>query len=379
MRFPRASCGGSRISTEGAGVPLKVSFLMLGRKDYLSGGYIFNWRMARRLAEEGAEVDVLHFSTVPEGLPGRTLRESAYVCRRIAGFRPDVVVVSKSYSSAGPFRLLQPFLGIPVVYLMHHLEWMDLRNRLKARLYKGYVGWLLGMADAVWVNSTSTMRGVMEAGVDSDRIVCIPPGFEKGGDPLPDRSTRCGPLRLLCVGSIAPRKAQDVLIRACALLPEGSFSLEFAGNTDNGEGYTREVMDLVAGLGLEGSVTFLDDLSREDLAAAYDRADVLVHPARWEAFGMAVVEGMWRGLPVVASDVAALPELVRDGVNGLLVPPDNPEVLAEALGKMKADSDRRLQMGRESRAMALNMNDWDDTGEAFARLVTCTAGGGSHG
>jgi glycosyltransferase involved in cell wall biosynthesis len=351
---------------------------MLGKKDFLSGGYIFNWRMARRLQDEGAEVDVIHFSTVPEGLPGRTLRESVHVSGRIARFRPDVVVVSKSYSCAGPFRLLQPFLGVPVVYLMHHLEWMDSRNRIRSRLYKEYVGWLLGMADAVWVNSLSTRRGVLETGVDPDRIVCIPPGFEKGDDPLPDRSARRGPLRLLCVGSIAPRKAQDVLLKACALLPAGSFSLELAGNTDNGEGYTRVVTDLVAGLGLEESITFLDGLSREDLTAAFDRADVLVHPARWEAFGMAVIEGMWRGLPVVASDVAALPELVRHGVNGLLVPPDNPGDLAEALARLASDPDTRLRMGRESRAIALNSNDWDDTGDAFVRLVIHTAGGGSH-
>ena len=351
---------------------------MLGKKDFLSGGYIFNWRMAGRLAEEGAEVDVIHFRTVPEGLPGRAFRESMYVCGRIVRFRPDVVVVSKSYSSAGPFRMLQPFLGTPVVYLMHHLEWMDQRNRMRSRLYKGYVRWLLGMADAVWVNSMSTKRGVMETGIDPDRLFCIPPGFDKGAEPLPDRSLRGGPLRLLCVGSIAPRKAQDVLIRACAILPEGSFSLELAGNMDNGAGYSREVMDLVSELGLEGSVTFMDGLCREELAASYDRADVLVHPARWEAFGMAVAEAMWRGLPVIASDVAALPELVRHGVNGLLVPPDSPGELAQALGAMAADPDLRLRMGRESRIMAQKMNDWNDTEAAFAGLVTRTAQGGSH-
>jgi len=347
---------------------------MLGKRDFLSGGTIFNSRMAARLAEEGADVDVIHFRTVPAGVPEHPLRAMGHVCRRIAGFRPDVVVIGKSYQYTALLRLVRPLLGTPVVYLMHHLEWMDVRNNLRRRLYKAYVRWLLGMARTVWVNSGSTERGVVETGIDPCRLVRIPPGFEKTPEPLPDRSTRSGPLRLLSVGSLAPRKAQDVLLRACAMLPPGGFVLEIAGNTDDGDGYGRGVRRLVEELGLSGSVSFLEGLPRGELAAAYDRADVLVHPARWEAFGMAVVEGMWRGLPVVASDVAALPELVRHGVNGLLVPPGDPEALAGAIGVLAADPVTRCAMGRESRLLAEGMNDWEDTGAAFVRMVADAAG-----
>ena len=350
---------------------------MLGKKDFLSGGYIFNDRMVRYLREEGAEVDIIHFRTVPDGLPLHPVRRAGYVCRRILKFDPDLVVVSKSYSSAGFFRVIKPLLGIPVVYLMHSLEWMDQRSRIRAGMYRGYVRWLLGMADAIWVNSTSTMNGVLETGIPRDRIVRIPPGFEKIERALPDRSCREGPVRLLCVASIAPVKGQDLLIRACALLDKDSFTLELAGSMNNGTSYAENMIDLVSELELDDSVTFLDRLSDDELTAAYDSADLLVQPSRWEAFGMAALEGMWRGLPVVATGIAALPELVHNGVNGLLVSPEDPEGLASALGTLIRDRDLRLAMGRESRLMASERNDWSDTGRDFVHLVNMTARGGT--
>lgn len=350
---------------------------MLGKKDFLSGGYIFNWNMVRRLVEDGDEVDVIHFRTVPDGLPDNPIHAGLHVCRRILRFDPDVLIVSKSYHYAGPFRLIQPLTGIPVVYLMHHMEWMDHPGRISSGMYRGYVRWLLGMADSVWVNSASTFRGVAGTGIPEELIHVIPPGFIKDTAPVPDRSSRKGPARLLCVGSIARRKAQDVLVRACALLDRGTFSLELAGNMDNGDGYSEEMKEMVAALDMQDSVKFLDGLSPEELAEAYDGADILVQPSRWEAFGMAVVEGMWRGLPVIATDVAALPELVDHGVNGLLVPPDDPVELASALARLAGDRNMRLTMGRESRTIAEGMNDWGVTGSEFIELVHRTAGGGS--
>jgi glycosyltransferase involved in cell wall biosynthesis len=68
-----------------------------------------------------------------------------------------------------------------------------------------------------------------------------------------------------------------------------------------------------------------------DVAAWLGRATVLVHPARWEGFGLGVLEAMLAGLPVVATNVSALPELVVDGETGVLVPPDDVSALARAV------------------------------------------------
>lgn len=344
-------------------------FVMLGKRDFRSGGYIFNFRMAEYLESLGHNVDVIHFRTVPPGLPGNWYRASRYICRRILELDPDLVIVSKSYQYMPLFRV-SPLSGrVPVLYLMHHLEWMDRANRMKAFMYRTYVRWLLGMADTVWVNSASTERALRESRIPASRVRVISPGFEKTPAPPPDRSGRTGPVRLLCVGSVSPRKAQHVLVRACGLLEEESFILEIAGSVTADEDYASEVERLVSSLGLEERVTMSGNLDERELEDAYRRADILVHPASWEAFGMSILEGMWQGLPVVAANVAAIPELVRDGENGVLVEPGSAEALANGVRYLMENRARRLEMGGISRELAADMNDWNDTGREFAELV----------
>ncbi len=348
---------------------------MLGRKDFLSGGYVFNMRVAERLSGMGMDVDIIHFTTVPEGLPEKKFSASAHVCRRILKHDPDIIVIAKSYHYAGLLRLLKPLLGTPVLYLMHHLEWMDERNRIRSGMYITYVRWLLGMADAIWVNSLSTGTEIETTGIPGERIHRISPGFARSLNPPPDRSMREGPVRLLCVGSIAPRKAQEILLKACAMLEPGSFSLDLAGSFEEDDPYFVQMRDFIVENGLQDSIIFRGALPREELDRAYDSADILVHPARWEAFGISVLEGMWHGLPVVASDVAALPELVLPGENGLLVPTGDADAIAAALRTLIEDKNARLAMGIRSRSLADGRSDWNDTCNEFAELVLSTAGG----
>jgi glycosyltransferase involved in cell wall biosynthesis len=74
-----------------------------------------------------------------------------------------------------------------------------------------------------------------------------------------------------------------------------------------------------------------------DVTAWLERAELLVHPVRWEGFGLALLEAMLAERPVVASAVSSVPEIVADGETGLLVPPDDPSALAAAILRMLAD------------------------------------------
>ncbi|MCK5117212.1 MAG: glycosyltransferase family 4 protein [Candidatus Aegiribacteria sp.] len=348
---------------------------MLGKKDFHSGGYGFNFRMVEYLRSHGLAVDVIHFKTVPSGLPLKWFRASRYISREIRRKKPDLVIVSKSYQYVPLLRMMSTFSGYRVLYLIHHLEWMDLRNKLKAFMYRMYVRWLLGMAGRIWVNSGNTLEAVEGMGIPSERIMMINPGFEKDPRPLPDRSRRDGPVQLLCVGSISPRKAQHLLVKACTYLDRGSFEVEFAGSAESDEEYARGIQRMIKEENLSGSIRVSGELSSFDLTNAYMRADILVHPASWEAFGMSILDGMWYGLPVIASDVAAVPELVRHGENGFLTIPGNAEELADAMKSLIRNRDLRLQMGEKSRMFAEDMNDWNDTGKEFMKLVMTAAKG----
>jgi glycosyltransferase involved in cell wall biosynthesis len=145
-------------------------------------------------------------------------------------------------------------------------------------------------------------------------------------DPVPP-----GARVLLCVCRLEPQKGVDVAIRALRGLPEAWLVVL-------GEGPQRAELERL------GSERVYMPGRVPDVAAWLRRADVLVHPVRWEGFGLAVLEAMLAGVPVVASNVSSLPELVGDA--GILVPPDDPAALLDAVGRVSTD------LGERGRARA---------------------------
>lgn len=167
----------------------------------------------------------------------------------------------------------------------------------------------------------------------------LPPAWGDAGDiPLPE-SARV----LLCVGRLAEQKGVDVAIRALARIRE---QVPDAVLVVLGEGPERERLEALAveGVRLPGRVG--------DVAAWYQRAELLVHPARWEGFGLALLEAMLAGKPVVATGVSSAPEVVADGETGLLVPPDDDAALADAALTLLDDRPRAAAMGEAGLARA---------------------------
>jgi glycosyltransferase involved in cell wall biosynthesis len=152
-----------------------------------------------------------------------------------------------------------------------------------------------------------------------------------------------GPV-VLAVCRLAPQKGLDTAVGALPALPGAR--LLVLGEGPERAALTSLAADLCVGdrLLLPGRVG--------DVAALYRRADVLVHPARWEGFGLAMLEAMLAGKPVVAAQAGSAPELVEDGHTGLLVPVDDPEALARAVDSLLADPARRELMGAAGRERA---------------------------
>jgi glycosyltransferase involved in cell wall biosynthesis len=142
---------------------------------------------------------------------------------------------------------------------------------------------------------------------------------------------------VLCVCRLESQKGVDIAIRAVRELPDAYLVVL-------GEGPQRQELERLADerVYMPGRVP--------DVAAWLRRADVLVHPVRWEGFGLALLEAMLASLPVVATRVSSIPEIVVDGETGLLVPPDDPAALAASLGRVLADP---ADLGGRGRARAL--------------------------
>jgi glycosyltransferase involved in cell wall biosynthesis len=105
-------------------------------------------------------------------------------------------------------------------------------------------------------------------------------------------------------------------------------------------------------MGIAGSIRFAGFVPDDDLPRTYRAATIFVMPSPVELQSLATLEAMASGLPVVAADAMALPELVKDGENGFLFPPGDSGALADRIVALLSDPDWAARMGRASRAMA---------------------------
>jgi glycosyltransferase involved in cell wall biosynthesis len=200
----------------------------------------------------------------------------------------------------------------------------------------------------VVVAISDSVRTTVTAGRRSPKnVVCIPNAWD--GAPLP----RAESLKsIVCVANFRLEKGHDVLLRAFQLVlrdhPDAVLTLL-------GDGKLRaQLQHEVADLGISGAVRFEGFVS--DVWPHLAGASVAVVPSLYEALGIAVIEAMAAGVPVVASDVGGIPELVIPGATGILVPPGNPVALAQELSALLHDAESRERMGRAARDAAKKLH-----------------------
>jgi glycosyltransferase involved in cell wall biosynthesis len=287
---------------------------------------------------------------VPHRSVGCGLDVSPRMARGIHGAirveRPDLVhthlVHADVYGGAAARAL-----GIPSVstrhnddrYLLGPFRYVDRAFARPARR-------LIAISDAV--------RHFLErAGHDPAKLVTIRYGLDElpsaPSDPTPAGAGIAPDAPLaLAVGRLIAQKDHPTLLRAFARvhdsLPEARLAILGSGPLE------AETRALAAELGLEDAVVLP---GRTDIRDWLERADVFVHSSRWEGFGIVLLEAMLAGLPVVATRVSAVPEVVVDGETGLLVEVGDHEQLAAHLEALLTDRERAASLGEAGRQRAL--------------------------
>lgn len=211
-------------------------------------------------------------------------------------------------------------------------------------------------ASFVVVCSAAAAQDVRNIVGPTARVLLAPHGVdtEQFVPPATDRDPTVTPVQLLAVGRLVAKKGYPVLLEALGLLSRAGTPVAC---TIIGAGpLAEELAYRIEQLGLSEVVSVVGARTQPEVAAAYQQADVFVQASvvlpdgDRDGIPNSVLEAMASGLPVVASAIAGIPEVVTDQVTGLLVAPADPAALAEALRRLVDDPARRQQLGRAARA-----------------------------
>ncbi|HTW55917.1 MAG TPA: glycosyltransferase family 4 protein, partial [Thermoplasmata archaeon] len=266
--------------------------------------------------------------------------------------------------------------GTPLVLTAHfHPIWSIeggwLRHRIRGFYDRRLAGRVLADVDRLIVQTHEEERLMRSLGVPLPPVEILPPGYtpRPAGD-LPSfaRATGVPGPYVLFVGRLASNKGLLELVEAFARLAreDPAATLVLVG-ADGGmaaavdaRARERGVADRVRRVG------FVEDPAL--LAAAYREARVLVLPSEYEAFGLVLLEALAEGTPVVASRVGGIPEIVEDGVSGLLVPPKSADDLFAALARLWADPELGRRLGDAGRTGVVPRFTWDGLADRLDRI-----------
>ncbi len=332
---------------------------MIRRVAYVVDGFpkVTHTFVAGEIAEvrrRGIEVRILslrpgddqtvHEIVTREGLLDVTCYDRAAFPDVVAELRPDMIHAHFARSATAAAWDLSRAHGVPFGFTVHSYDlWRkpppDLADRARAA------------ATVVTVSELNADELAGRHGVDRAKLHVIPCGvdvqaFRPGDEPT-------GTPRILAVARLHPVKNLGVLLRALAILRDGgvAFTCRVVG-----EGDEREALEsLRRELDLGDRVAFVGELTQSAVRDEWRQASVGVLSSDTEGMPVALMEAAACGVPVAATTVGGIPELVVDGETGWLVPPRDPQALAGALRRLLADAPARRRMGRAARERAVRL------------------------
>ena len=303
-------------------------------------------------------------------------REVRMFRRELRRRRPDLVV---AVTTVLPAVVVAARLeGIPVVVYAAELYEQRWKSAPLLRIW----GALLATGTAVIAGGvvccSRLVAGQFPRWTRTPLAVAYPPVGEEyeGGDRDAARiryGVEAASPCIAVIGSISRGRGQDVALRALPRirdqLPEAGLLMVGAPHPRPVDlAFAEELHALASSFGIAESVVFAE--TTEAMADVYAAADTVVNPARFaEPFGRVAPEALMAGRPVIASRVGAIPEVIRDGVDGLLVEPDDPEALAAAVVRLAADPELAARLAESGRQHVLERFGYEQDLDAWQQVI----------
>jgi glycosyltransferase involved in cell wall biosynthesis len=333
---------------------VRAVVLTHGDPGALTGGSLVHARIAQASSRLGVEVRI------------RPLRRVDDPVALVAD--ADVVVVDSIVAA----RVRRAALGRPLVASVHQVpgglvdSWPArlARAALDLRCYRG--------ADAVVVPSAYLAATLSRAGVARRRIHVIAPGCDVVGaatDARPHGRT----VSFVCVANLSAHKRPLDLLDAFAMVSDLDVSLTLVGGAPNPDVAAR-VVERLSRPELASRARWVGAMPPDRVAKAIAASDVFVLPALHESYGMAVAEAMRAGLPAIVARSGNLPSLVRDGVEGFVVPPRDVGALAAGMRRLATNALLRSRMSAAAVRRAGSFPTWDETAQRVRAVLFAVQG-----
>lgn len=348
---------------------MRLGFVLYGDLQRQSGGYLYDRMLVEHLQKGGWQVEVIAFPW-RNYLLHLTDNFSPRYRKLLASQQLDCLIQDElNHPSLFLLnRALRPSLPFPIVTIVHHLRcleerpaWQNLLYRLVERQYlSGLDGWVF--------NSTATRDSVFAliGALSPNRyVIAYPAGNRWHSLPaevdILERARQRRPLRLLFVGNLIPRKGLHLLLEALSNLPQDAFHLDIVGDPNPAPAYVSRLKKQLHRLSLQDHVRFWGWVDHQHLAGLYRQAQVFVMPSFHEGFGIAYLEAMGFGLPVLATRQGGTAEWITHGVNGYLIEPGDIQALASALDELNANREKLAEMSLAARRRYLQHPTWEQS------------------
>lgn len=350
---------------------MKIGLLIYGSLDIVTGGFLYDRLLVEHLRSRGDRVEVI---SLPWPSYGRGLWDNfSPACRQRLKALDCDILLQDALIHPSFFRLnrwLRRRQQRPIIALVLHLRTREAHSPWRQRLYRWVEGKYLQTVDGYICISRSLQADVEKMAGDGRPLIMAYPG----GDRLPGsvspeqiaaRAVAPGPLEIVFIGNLIPRKELHTLLQALAALPRAGWRLQVAGSLTMDAPHVENIRRQMERDGLSSSVELLGTLGPDDLAALLTRSHVLAMPSSYEALGIVYLEGMGFGLPALASTVGGAREIIHHGVDGYLVEPGDAAALAGHLERWLLDRGLLLKMSLAARANFADRPTWAESLESI--------------
>lgn len=359
---------------------MKVGLLIYDSLDTLSGGYLYDRQLVKYLRDQGDEVQLV-------SLPWRNYlfhlgdNFSVTLYRQLKALQVEVLLQDQlNHPSIFLLnRWLRDRVGFPLVAIVHHLRSSEARSDWVNWFYSRVERIYLRGLDGLVFNSQTTQQTVESlAGVNLPGVVAYPAGDhiapQISSSEIEERALRPGPLRLLFVGNLIPRKGLHLVLEALSHLSPEGFHLDVVGSSEFDPRYAGALQHQSGNMGLTERVRFLGRLDQEALVHQLRSSQLLVAPSSYEGFGIVYLEGMGWGLPPIATAAGATREIITSGEDGLLVSPGEVASLARHLDRLRRDRQELARLSLAARQKYLSWPTWKQAGQCIRAFLKTLLG-----